>query len=84
MPHLPARDKHRGGRPPLEEIWAMDWDEVLPKPRKAVTVGEDLKVLSVAELEERIRMLEQEIGRVRNELQVKRAHEQAAAALFKR
>ena len=62
----------------------MDWDEVLPKPGKAVTVGEDLKVLSVAELEERIRVLEQEIGRVRNELQVKRAHEQSAAALFKR
>jgi uncharacterized small protein (DUF1192 family) len=51
---------------------------------KAITVGEDLKVLSVAELEERIRALEQEIARVRNELQAKRSHEQAAAALFKR
>ncbi|HZA01608.1 MAG TPA: DUF1192 domain-containing protein [Hyphomicrobiaceae bacterium] len=62
----------------------MDWDELLPKPVKAITVGEDLKVLSVGELEERIRALEQEIARVRNELQAKRSHEQAAAALFKR
>jgi uncharacterized small protein (DUF1192 family) len=62
----------------------MDWDEVLPKPVKAITVGEDLKALSVGELEERIRALEQEIARVRSELQAKRAHEQAAAALFKR
>jgi uncharacterized small protein (DUF1192 family) len=62
----------------------MDWDEVLPKPVKAVAVGEDLKALSVGELEERIRVLEEEIARVRNELQAKRAHEQAAAALFQR
>jgi uncharacterized small protein (DUF1192 family) len=62
----------------------MDWDEVLPKPVKAITVGEDLKALSVGELEARISALEQEIARVRNELQAKRAHEQAAAALFKR
>jgi uncharacterized small protein (DUF1192 family) len=62
----------------------MDWDEVLPKPVKAITVGDDLRVLSVGELEARIVALEQEIVRVRDELQAKRAHEQAASALFKR
>jgi uncharacterized small protein (DUF1192 family) len=62
----------------------MDWDELKPKPPKAVTVGEDLKTLSVAELEARIVTFTAEIERVRTELQAKKAHEAAAAALFKR
>jgi uncharacterized small protein (DUF1192 family) len=62
----------------------MDWDEVLPKSVNSIRVGEDLKALSVGELEERIRALEQEIERVRNELQAKRAYERAVAELFKR
>ena len=77
----------------------MDWDELKPKPPKAVTVGEDLKTLSVAELEARIVTFTAEIEpvgikvfgedlaeieRVRAELQAKKAHEAAAAALFKR
>jgi uncharacterized small protein (DUF1192 family) len=61
----------------------MDWDE-LKKPPKAVTVGEDLKTLSVAELEARIVTFTAEIERVKTELQAKKAHEAAAAALFKR
>jgi uncharacterized small protein (DUF1192 family) len=62
----------------------MDWDELKPKPPKALTVGEDLKTLSVAELEARIVTFTAEIERVRSELQAKKAHEAAAAALFKR
>ena len=62
----------------------MDWDELKPKPPKAITVGEDLKTLSVAELEARIVTFTAEIERVRSELQAKKAHETAAAALFKR
>ena len=62
----------------------MDWDELKPKPPKAVTVGEDLKTLSVAELEARIVAFTAEIERVKAELQAKKAHEAAAAALFKR
>ena len=62
----------------------MDWDELKPKPPKAITVGEDLKTLSVAELEARIATFTAEIERVRTELQAKKAHEAAAAALFKR
>ena len=62
----------------------MDWDELKPKTSKAITVGEDLKTLSVAELNERIVALAAEIERIKAELQAKQAHEAAAAALFKR
>jgi uncharacterized small protein (DUF1192 family) len=64
----------------------MDWDDDRPKPPKTaapVTVGEPLANLSIAELEARIDALTQEIERVRGELRAKRAHEAAAAALFK-
>ncbi len=47
-------------------------------------IGENLSALSVAELEARIKDLEQEIVRVRAELDAKRRHEDAASALFKR
>jgi uncharacterized small protein (DUF1192 family) len=64
---------------------AMDWDDILkPKVVKAVTVGEDLKTLSVAELEARIGVLKEEIARVEAEIAAKRNYEAAAAALFKR
>ena len=62
----------------------MDWDDLTPKPKKGVTLGEDLKTLSVSELQARIGELEQEIERVKAELGAKKAHEAAAAAVFKR
>jgi uncharacterized small protein (DUF1192 family) len=62
----------------------MDWDENAPKPVKAVTVGEPLHTLSVAELDARVAALKAEITRVEAELTAKRSHEAAAAALFKR
>jgi uncharacterized small protein (DUF1192 family) len=62
----------------------MDWDEPRPKASKAITVGEDLATLSVAELSERIITLTAEIERIKAELQAKKAHEAAAAELFKR
>jgi uncharacterized small protein (DUF1192 family) len=62
----------------------MDWDEVRPKTAKAASVGENLETLSVAELEARIQAFEAEIARTRDELTKKKAHESAAAALFKR
>ena len=46
-------------------------------------VGDNLTTLSVAELEARIAEFEREIERVKAELEAKRKHEQAAAALFK-
>ena len=62
----------------------MDWDDVRPQPGKVITVGEPLTAMSVQELEERIAALEREILRIREERDRKRAHEQAAAAIFKR
>lgn len=62
----------------------MDWDDIRPKAAKAITLGEDLTSLSVAELEARIAALQQEIARVEAERAAKKAHEAAAAALFKR
>ncbi len=62
----------------------MDWDEVRPQPARTITIGESLAALSVGDLEERIRALKAEIGRVEAELAAKKAHEAAAAAIFKR
>jgi uncharacterized small protein (DUF1192 family) len=62
----------------------MDWDEIAPKkPKTNAAVGDILATLSVAELEARIADFEREIERVKTELEAKRKHEQAAAALFK-
>jgi len=62
----------------------MDWDEQRPAPARAIVVGEALGNLSIAELEARIVALTREIERVQEELAAKRAHESAAAAVFKR
>ncbi len=62
----------------------MDWDDLKPKPAPTVVLGESLETLSIAELEARIAALTAEIERVRQELQAKKAHEAAAAAVFKR
>jgi uncharacterized small protein (DUF1192 family) len=62
---------------------AMDWDEARAKPLRALVVGEDLKTLSVAELEARFATLEAEIERTRTEIASKKAHSAAAASLFK-
>jgi uncharacterized small protein (DUF1192 family) len=62
----------------------MDWDDLKPKAPKGITLGESLESLSVAELDARIVSLEQEIERVKAELAQKKAHETAAAAIFKR
>jgi uncharacterized small protein (DUF1192 family) len=62
----------------------MDWDDIKPKPATGTMIGDNLSTLSVAELEARIKDLEQEIVRVSAELDAKRRHEDAASALFKR
>ena len=61
----------------------MDWDDVRPKPKPEIVVGEKLESLSVEELTQRIAALEAEIERVKSELAVKRARVAAAEALFK-
>ena len=62
----------------------MDWDDLKPKAPKGICLGESLESLSVAELDLRIGALKQEIERVKAELAAKKAHEAAAAAVFKR
>jgi uncharacterized small protein (DUF1192 family) len=65
----------------------MDWNDDTPRPRQpaaSIRVGEPLGTFSIAELESRIAALTAEIERVSEELRAKRAHEAAAAALFKR
>ena len=62
----------------------MDWDEVRPKPAQGIVVGENLEKLSVGELEQRVRALEAEIVRVKEEIERRRRHEAAASEIFKR
>ncbi len=61
----------------------MDWDDVRPTPQKALVVGTDLHLLSVADLAARIAQLKAEILRVDDALAAKRAQAAAAAQLFK-
>ncbi len=61
----------------------MDWDEPRKAPTAGATVGEALDKLSVADLEARVASLAAEIVRVEAEIAKRRAHEAAAAALFK-
>lgn len=60
----------------------MDWDDLKPKPAKAIMVGETLETLSLAELETRIASLTGEIERTRAEIERKQKHTAAADALF--
>lgn len=56
-----------------------------PKKKKTVhEIGQDLSLLSVGELNERIAALRAEIGRLEAELSVKGSTKSAAEALFKR
>lgn len=63
----------------------MDWDDLAPKKAKSIaSIGDSLATLSVAELEARITAFEEEIARIKVELDAKRRHEAAANALFKK
>ena len=58
--------------------------EDLPKKPAGIIVGENLDMLSVSELEQRIHDLEAEIERIRAALQSKRASKSAADAFFRK
>lgn len=63
----------------------MDWDDLKPKqPARAITVGEDLSAMSIAELDARVAALQAEIARVEAERRTKAARSAAADQLFKR
>ena len=51
-------------------------------PRTHILVGEDLSLLSIGDLEERVDALRAEIERIENELRSKRDASAAAEAVF--
>jgi uncharacterized small protein (DUF1192 family) len=72
------------GQPTSRDKCAMDWDELKPKPKASIVIGEDLRTLSVADLRERITACEAEIARLAKEIGAREAHEAAASRLFKK
>lgn len=57
--------------------------EDLPKKPAGIVIGENLDLLSVSELEQRVAALEAEIERIKAVAQSKRASKQAADAFFR-
>ena len=62
---------------------AIDPDE-LPKKKISHEMGQDLALLSVGELTERITLLKDEIGRLEAEIRRKQASKSAADTFFKK
>lgn len=60
------------------------FDDEPTKPKRAHEIGQDLSLLSLDELEDRIGQLRAEIARLEGELQAKGSTRQAAEALFRR
>jgi uncharacterized small protein (DUF1192 family) len=58
-------------------------DDDRPAPKRVHEIGQDLSQLSVAELDERIGLLEAEIVRLKEALGKKNASRSAADAFFK-
>ena len=59
------------------------FDDDRPKPKRVHEIGQDLSLLSVGELEERMNMLEEEIMRLRNEKDRKAGSKAAAESFFR-
>lgn len=62
---------------------AIDPDD-LPKKKVTHEIGQELALLSVSELAERIGVLKDEITRLEAEMTRKRASQQAADSIFKK
>jgi len=62
---------------------AMD-DDDRPKKKLAHEIGQDLSLLSVEELADRVRLLHDEIARLEADMAQKRAKRAAADQFFKR
>jgi uncharacterized small protein (DUF1192 family) len=60
------------------------FDDEPKKPASRHEIGQDLSLLSVSELSERIGLLREEITRLEAELNAKGATKSAAEALFRR
>lgn len=59
-------------------------DDDRPVPKRAHEIGQDLSQLAVAELDERITILEAEIERLKEAREKKSASRSAADAFFKK
>ena len=59
------------------------FDDDRPKPKRPHEIGQDLSLLSVDELQERIMMLEAEINRLLEEKNRKVGSKAAAESLFR-
>jgi len=62
---------------------AVDPDE-LPKKKITHELGQDLALLSVGELAERVRLLKDEVSRIEAEIARKQASKSAADMFFKK
>lgn len=58
-------------------------DDDRPRPRPSHTIGQDLSLLSVEEIDERISLLEDEITRLKTDRTKKQASKSAADAFFR-
>ena len=63
---------------------AIDPEDDRPKKKVVHDIGQDLSLLSVGELAERINLLKDEIGRLQAETARKQASQTAADAFFKK
>ncbi len=61
----------------------MDLDDVRPIKKSEIIIGEDLALLSVAELEHRVHLLESEIARIRETIASKQSSKARADAFFR-
>ena len=61
----------------------MDLDDLRPIKKPEIVIGEDLALLSVAELEHRVHLLESEIVRIRETISGKQSSKAAAEGFFR-
>lgn len=62
----------------------VQFDDEDPRPKRTHEIGQDLSLLSVDELRERIELLKAEMARLQAEINAKGSTLQAAEALFRR
>ena len=67
----------------MAKMAAIDPDD-LPKKKITHEMGQDLSLLSVGELSERIAILKDEVARIEAEMAKKNASKSAAATFFKK
>lgn len=61
----------------------MNDDEISSKVLAEIVVGADLSLLSIDELQKRIILFEQEIGRLKKDIEVKELSKAAAESIFR-